>query len=87
MPHLRRRADGELLELVEESGRNVVRTATLLRDLLADYPEQAGLAADVRQCEHEGDRITHDVLHRLAAAPRVNVPFDAIEAVVIASWL
>jgi uncharacterized protein Yka (UPF0111/DUF47 family) len=79
MPHLRRRADGELLELIEESGRNVVRTATLLRELLADYPEQAGLAADVRQCEHEGDRITHDVLHRLAAAPRVNVPFDASE--------
>ena len=79
MPHLRRTADGELLVLIEESGRNVVRTAVLLRDLLTDYPEQAGLAADVRQCEHEGDRITHDVIHRLAGGRRVTVPFDAME--------
>src|SRR5581483_11447078 len=76
---LRRTADGELLGLIEESGRNVVRTAMLLRDLLSDYPEQAHLAADLRQCEHEGDRITHDVIHRLAGTARVNVPFDASE--------
>jgi|SRR5579862_3519883 len=79
MPHLRRAADEELLELVEESGRNVVRTAMLLRDLLADYPEQAELAAEVRLCEHEGDRITHDVIHRLAAGRRGVAPFDATE--------
>ena len=66
MPLMRRPADGELLELIEESGRNVLRTTLLLRELLADYPEQAALAQDVRQCEHEGDRITHDVIHRLA---------------------
>src|SRR5579872_5057938 len=79
MPHLRRFTDGELLGLFEESGRNVLRTTLLLRELLSDYPEQAGLAADVRQCEHEGDRITHDVIHRLAGATRVGAPFDASE--------
>jgi uncharacterized protein Yka (UPF0111/DUF47 family) len=58
--------DPELLTLFEESGRNVQRSALLLRDLLADYPEQAGLARDLVLCEQEGDRIVHDILHRLA---------------------
>ncbi|WP_053225851.1 DUF47 domain-containing protein [Solirubrobacter soli] len=58
--------DPELLTLFEESGRNVQRSAMLLRDLLSDYPEQAGLARDIVLCEQEGDRIVHDILHRLA---------------------
>ena len=56
----------ELLSLFEESGRNVQRAATLLRDLLAEYPENPGLAQDVLRCEHEGDRIAHEILSRLA---------------------
>jgi uncharacterized protein Yka (UPF0111/DUF47 family) len=79
MALMRRSPDGELLALLEESGRNVLRTTLLLRDLLTDYPERAALAQDVRQCEHEGDRITHDVIHRLAGGRRVNAPFDASE--------
>jgi uncharacterized protein len=58
--------DPELLGLFEESGRNVQRASTLLRDLLADYPEQPELAREVMLCEQEGDRIAHDILHRLA---------------------
>jgi predicted phosphate transport protein (TIGR00153 family) len=76
---LRRTVDRGLLELIEESGRNVVRTTLLLRDLISDYPDRAALARDVRQCEHEGDRITHDVIHRLAGGRRVNLPFDAAD--------
>ena len=64
---LRRSApDPQLLSLFEESGRNVQRSALLLRDLLADYPEQAGLTREIVICEQEGDRIVHDILHRLA---------------------
>ncbi len=59
--------DPELLALFEASGRNVARAALLLRDLLADYPDQAHLAREILICEHEGDRIAHDILHRLAA--------------------
>ena len=79
MALLRRTVDRGLLELIEESGRNVVRTTLLLRDLISDYPDRAALARDVRQCEHEGDRITHDVIHRLAGGRRVNLPFDAAD--------
>jgi predicted phosphate transport protein (TIGR00153 family) len=76
---LRRSVDEGLLELFEESGRNVRRTALLLRELLEDYPERAALASDVRQCEHEGDRITHDVIHRLAEGRGSRVPFDVAD--------
>jgi uncharacterized protein len=63
----RPKPDPELLGLFEESARNVQRTALLLRDLLADYPEQGALARDILLCEQEGDRIAHDILHRIAA--------------------
>jgi uncharacterized protein len=63
---MRRRTDPRLLELFEESGRNVHRTAELLRDLLADYPESNGVGDAIVECEHEGDRIAHDILHRAA---------------------
>ena len=58
--------DPELLGLFEESARNVQRCSLLLRDLLADFPEQSALARDILLCEQEGDRIAHDILHRLA---------------------
>jgi uncharacterized protein len=79
MALLRRTVDQGLLELIEESGRNQLRTTTLLRELIADYPDRAALAHDVRQCEHEGDRITHDVIHRLADARRSQLPFEAAD--------
>jgi uncharacterized protein len=65
MALFRRAVDVHVLELLEESGRNVQRATLLLRDLLADFPEHAELARDLFLCEQEGDRITHDVIHRL----------------------
>jgi predicted phosphate transport protein (TIGR00153 family) len=79
MALLRKPVDEDLLALIEESGRNVVRTAVLLHELISDYPERAALAGEVRQCEHEGDRITHDVIHRLADGRRARLPFDAAD--------
>jgi uncharacterized protein len=58
--------DTELLVLFEESGRNVERASCLLRDLFAEYPERPELAQEVLACEHEGDRIAHEILSRLA---------------------
>jgi uncharacterized protein len=63
----RLKEDSELLTLFEQSGRNVERASCLLRDLFAEYPEHPELAAEVRDCEHEGDRIAHAILSRLAA--------------------
>jgi uncharacterized protein len=33
--------------------------------MLADYPEKRHLARELLICEQEGDRITHDIIHRL----------------------
>ena len=87
MAPFRREPDERLLGLLEESGRNVQRTALLLRDLLADYPERATLAQDLRLCEQEGDRITHDFIHRLNGTRRVSAPFDAAEGYRLATAL
>ena len=57
--------DRAYFELFEEAGRNILRSAELLRTLLSDYPDNAGLAGEIRDCEHEGDRITHEILDRL----------------------
>ena len=81
------RQDGTLMELVEEAGRNVQRCGLLLNDLLKDYPERAPLAQDLKVCEQEGDRITHDIIHRLAGRGRVRAPFDAGDGYVLATAL
>jgi uncharacterized protein Yka (UPF0111/DUF47 family) len=87
MSFLSRRADPELMALVEESGRNVQRCSLLLHDLFVDYPEHAGLARDLKVCEQEGDRITHDIIHRLAANGRARAPFDAGDGYALATAL
>ena len=52
-------------ELFEEAGQNVLRTSELLDQLLRNYPDNKELAEEIRACEHEGDRITHDIIDRL----------------------
>jgi uncharacterized protein len=87
MSFLSREPDANLMGLVEEAGRNVQRSGLLMRDLLADFPEHAALARDLKVCEQEGDRITHDIIHRLAGARRVNAPFDTGDGYALATAL
>jgi uncharacterized protein len=87
MSFLRRRVDAVSMALLEDAGRNVQRCGLLLRDLLVDYPEHATLAQDLKVCEQEGDRITHDIIHGLAGRGRVRVPFDAGDGYVLATAL
>ncbi|MEA2283265.1 MAG: uncharacterized protein QOK21_3872 [Solirubrobacteraceae bacterium] len=55
-----------MLALFEAAGDNNARACVLLRDLLAGFPEQAELATAIRDREHEGDRLAHEMLLRLA---------------------
>lgn len=57
--------DREFFDLFEEQAGNIARAADLLDQMLAGWPERAELARDILVCEQEGDRITHDVIHRL----------------------
>jgi predicted phosphate transport protein (TIGR00153 family) len=87
MSLLRRPLDTTLTNLVEEAGRNVQRSGLLLRQLLSELPEHAELAAELAACEREGDRITHDIIHRIGGARRVRAPFDAGDGYVLATAL
>ena len=55
----------EFFDLFEEAAANVVRAADLLDQMLARWPDGAETARDIVVCEHEGDRITHDIYTRI----------------------
>ena len=57
--------DREFFDLFEEAGANILRAAALLEEMLRDFPERNELAREILNCEHEGDRITHDIMARL----------------------
>src|SRR5881227_3540929 len=57
--------DRQYFDLFEEAAGNIVRAADLLDQMLGNYPERADLSRDILICEQEGDRITHDIIHRL----------------------
>jgi predicted phosphate transport protein (TIGR00153 family) len=60
-----RGSDDEFFDLFDQAGRNIARAGALVEQLLDGYPDSAHLAAEIRECEHEGDRITHDVIQRI----------------------
>src|ERR1700677_4862036 len=80
-----RPVDATLAALLEDAGRNVERSALLLRELLAAFPEHAKLAQDLPACEREGDRITHDIIYRMGGGRRVRAPFDAGDGYALAT--
>ena len=55
----------EFFNLFEEAVRNIVRAAEMLERMLDQWPDHGELGRDVLVCEQEGDRITHDIIHRL----------------------
>jgi predicted phosphate transport protein (TIGR00153 family) len=57
--------DREFFGLFEEAAANLVRTAALLDEMLRHFPERSDMAAEIKAAENEGDRITHDIVHRL----------------------
>ena len=57
--------DRVYLELFDEAGQNMAQAASLLHELLAGWPDNKQLAGEILDLEHEGDRITHDVIDRM----------------------
>jgi uncharacterized protein Yka (UPF0111/DUF47 family) len=84
---MRKRPDPVLLELFDAAGRNVQRAAALLRDLLAEFPDDRGLADEIHACEHEGDRISHEILRRLAERGAKRSHMDAADVHALAHAL
>ena len=59
--------DREFFHLFSEAGSNIRRVGELLDELLRGWPQESGLRREILICEQEGDRITHDIIHRLNA--------------------
>lgn len=51
--------------LLEAAAKNALLTARDLRNLFEDYRNVPARVQDIRDKEHEGDRITHDLLGKL----------------------
>ena len=56
---------GKFYGLFEEAGGNIERATGLLDQLMRSWPEDEGLQREILVCEQEGDRITHDIIHRM----------------------
>jgi predicted phosphate transport protein (TIGR00153 family) len=57
--------DRVFFDLFAEAGQNALRSAELLRDMFAQWPDEKGLSRDLLKAEQEGDRITHNIINRL----------------------
>src|SRR3954454_993650 len=57
--------DREFFSLFGEAGANMQRAAELLKELMSSWPDERGIVREILICEQEGDRITHDIIHRL----------------------
>jgi predicted phosphate transport protein (TIGR00153 family) len=57
--------DRAYFRLFEEAGQNLLHASDLLDRMLRNYPDSKALAGEILICEHEGDRITHDIIDRL----------------------
>ena len=61
-------------DLFEKDAANLSETAELLRNLLADFRDPEAAHAEIRQREHEGDEITHQIMRALNTT--FVTPFD-----------
>lgn len=68
-PFARTRSD-EFYDLFDRAAANAERASGLLAEMIAGYPDKAGLAREVLLCEQEGDSITQAVIKRMAEGSR-----------------
>ena len=48
--------------LFDRAATNLVSTSQLLLDLLEHYPDRRALVEEIKDREHEGDRVTHEIV-------------------------
>ena len=57
--------DRTFFDLFIEAGQNNVHASRLLDQMMNSWPEEEGLLTKIVEAEHEGDRITHEIVKRL----------------------
>ena len=75
----------EFYDLFEEAAANIVKAAAMLEEMLESWPEKSELAREILLAEQEGDRITHDIIHKLNAT--FVTPIDREDILALASGL
>lgn len=55
----------EFFELYKQAAANAVEIARLLVQLLETHPKEGRLSWDIKELEHEGDRLTYDIVDLL----------------------
>lgn len=72
-------------QLLDAFGSELACCARLVRELLANFPERPELAKDIKDCEHEGDRIARELIHALGRGAGPETPFDARDGLRLAT--
>jgi len=75
----------EFFVLYSRAARNTVEIARLLLELLQEFPRADGLLRDIKELEHEGDRLTREVVDLLNRT--FVTPFDRDDMYELASAL
>jgi predicted phosphate transport protein (TIGR00153 family) len=57
--------DRAFFDLLSRSGQNAKLSAQLLKQMLEGWPDSRELAREILLAEQEGDRITHEIVHRV----------------------
>jgi predicted phosphate transport protein (TIGR00153 family) len=78
-------AANEYFHLFREAGLNVERAGDLLHELMTKWPDGGDLRREILLCEQEGDRLTHDIIHRLNTSSYA--PIDRRDILDLASAL
>jgi len=69
MPKLRLTPQNrEFYVLLNQAAANLISTAELLLDLLEHYPDRRAIVDEIKDREHNGDRLTHEIVQRAGAA-------------------
>ena len=55
----------KFFELFENAAKNVEKGVLSLKMLVTDYGQHARYSRDVKEAEHDGDTITHDIIMKL----------------------
>ncbi len=73
----------EFFELFRQAGENAREAAVLVERRFAEFPDTSVDQATIKEIEHEGDRITHDIIQLLNT--QYVTPFDREDIYALAS--
>ena len=75
----------KFFELFEEGARNVVKSAQKLKELVDTWKNVEGRVNEITELEHEGDRVTHQIMEQLHRT--FVTPFDREDIALLAHSL